>query len=119
MAYLAPTVFATGFNNPQDMDIDSSNNLYVANGGTAAVIKVSQAGAQTVVASGQNPSSVTFDTAGNVYTAFSSSSTIFKNNNAWASSPLIQNPTSLAVGSSNNVYVLCAGNNSIIQILAH
>ena len=119
MAYLAPTVFATGFNNPQDMDIDLSNNIYVANGGNAAVIKVSQAGAQTVVATGQNPSSVSFDSSGNIYTAYAGSSTIFKNNTAWASSPLIQNPTSLAVDSSSNVYVLCAGNNSIIQILAH
>lgn len=118
--YSAPTLFATGLiNNPQDMDIDSSNNLFIANSGTNSVVKITPTGSQTNVVNLPNVSSVTVDAAGNIYSVSATSTVVYKNGAIWAQSPLIQNPASLALDSSGNLYVLCTGSNSIIQILAH
>ncbi len=119
MAYSAPTLFATGLNNPQDMDSDSAGNLYVADSGTNSVLKITPAGAYSRVVESPNVSSVTVDSSGNIYTVSSSTNVVYKNGAVYAQSPLIQNPTSLSLDASNNLYILCAGTNSVVLVGVH
>lgn len=121
------TRIANNLNSPQDVAVDASGNLYVANGGTNQILKLTRgstpsglpvAGVGTTIAAGQNPTSVAVDSSGNVFAVYNGLSTVFKNNQVWAQSPHLKEPTGLAADSAGNVYVSCAGNNSIVYISA-
>jgi IPT/TIG domain len=79
-----PTVFATGFDYPQHIAMDGNGNLYVADHGSAKILKVSSGGTVSTFASGfQVIVGVTVDAAGNVYVGSNtsgSSSTIYQIN---------------------------------------
>jgi len=65
------TVFASGFNQPKGVAVDGAGNVYVADYGNNAIMKIPAAGGTPVsIGAGfYHPNSVVVDTAGNVYVA--------------------------------------------------
>jgi len=65
------TVFASGFNQPKGVAVDGAGNVYVADYGNNAIMKIPAAGGTPVsIGAGfYHPNSVAVDTAGNVYVA--------------------------------------------------
>lgn len=117
MAAPVPILFINNLKSPQTIAIDTNNNFYVADGASRSVVKIAAGTlARTVVGGGQNVTGVDVDANGNVFTCFGDSGQVYKNNAFWASSPLIQGASDLAVDSLGNVYISCAGNNCVVKI---
>ena len=108
----APTVVASGFNNPIGLAFDAAHNLYVADNYHGQIAKVSPDGSNhTVFASGLPlPTYLAFDSVGNVFVA-----TADPSNKVYKFAPSGQSlgsfPTSavrtygIAIDASDNVYV--------------
>lgn len=111
-------IYAANLNQPADVDVDSAGNIYVAETGAGQISKIATNGAKTTIASGQNPASVTADSNGNIFSVYSNSTTLFKNNQAFATSPLINQPTGVATDAAGNIYVSCAGQGTVVKISA-
>ena len=70
---VTPSVTFNGLNSPSALALDSSGNLYVANGGNGTVSKFvgsSTTPTQTFTAGGSSPSALAVDSAGNVYVVY-------------------------------------------------
>jgi hypothetical protein len=117
------TVFAGGLNDPSDLAIDSSNNLYVSgqNGfGQNTILKITPLGVVTgfgtLTPGGPSfPIGLAFDSAGNLYAANAGNRTIEKFNASGVGTVFasILSPTGwpsgLAFDSSGNLYVCVIG----------
>ncbi len=123
------------FNFPSGVGVDAAGNVYVADQGNLAIRKIDINAVVTTFATGINgPTGVASDAAGNVYVADNGNSVIVKITNKGAISTLagtqgvrgskdgtgtgaqFNQPQSVAVDSSGNVYVADAGNNMIRKI---
>lgn len=123
------------FSSPSGVGVDAAGNVYIADLGNLAIRKIDIHGAVTTFDTGINgPTGVAADAAGNVYIADNGNSTIIKVTNKGAVSTLagtqgvrgskdgsgtsaqFNQPQSVAVDSSGNVYVADAGNNLIRKI---
>jgi sugar lactone lactonase YvrE len=135
---------AAGFSNKKDsvtfkfpngVGVDAAGNVYVADQGNLAIRKIDINAVATTFAGGFNgPTGVASDAAGNVYIADNGNSVIIKITNKGAMSTLagtqgvrgskdgtgtsaqFNQPQSVVVDSSGNVYVADAGNNMIRKI---
>lgn len=123
------------FNSPDGVGVDFLGNVYVADLGNLAIRKIDINGVVTTFATGFNgPTGLVSDAKGNVYVADNGNSIIVKITNAGVVSTLagtrgvrgskdgaganaqFNQPQSVAVDSSGNVYVADAGNNMIRKI---
>ncbi|HEV8058850.1 MAG TPA: DUF4214 domain-containing protein [Gemmataceae bacterium] len=111
-----PTIsaFASGFNSPYGMAVDSAGNLYVANEGGSTVSKLTPAGVVSTFASGfGGPIALAFDAAGNLYVAnygFNSISEVTPGGTVSTFASNINNPSALAFDAAGNLYVANEGN---------
>ena len=123
------------FNFPSGVGVDAAGNVYVADQGNLAIRKIDANAVVTTFATGFNgPTGVASDGAGNVYVADNGNSIIVKITNKGVVSTLagthgirgskdgtgtgaqFNQPQSVAVDSSGNVYVADAGNNMVRKI---
>jgi kumamolisin len=127
---------AASFNQPNDLAIDSSGNLYVADSGNNSIRKiVTSTGAVSTLASGfKQPQSVRVDASGTVFVADTGNDVIRKIAtsgtvstvagrsgfagyvNASGTSARFNQPQSIAVDGSDNIYVADFGNEVIRKI---
>jgi len=127
--------FATGFNHPQGVAVDTSGNVYVADAYNNAVEKITPGGDVSTLATSFNiPEGVAVDASGNVYVADTGSDTIKEvatngtvsilagasgspgSANGAGSIARFDDPGSIAVDSSGNLYVADTGNYTIREI---
>ena len=106
-----PTVstFASGFDQPYSLAVDSAGNLYVPNGLDDTVSKVTPAGAVNTFASGFDGAiGVAFDAAGNLYVSNGLDNTVSKVTPAGIVSQFasgFNGPAGLAFDPAGNLYV--------------
>ena len=60
------SIFANNLKEPQEISLDQSGNIYVAEPGTGLVLKIAPTGSQSTFAQVQSPEGVAIDAAGNV-----------------------------------------------------
>ena len=115
------TLVSSGLSEPEDVAVDSSGNVYIADTNNNA-IKEWNAATQTVltlVSSGLNePSGVAVDSSGNVYIADTGNGAIKEWNATTQTistlvSTGVKDPCGVAVDTSGNVYIADAGNGAI------
>ncbi|MBS1523723.1 MAG: hypothetical protein JST50_22155 [Bacteroidetes bacterium] len=123
------------FNFPSAVGVDGAGNVYVADLGNLAIREINISDAVTTFATGFNgPTGVASDAAGNVYVADNGNSVIDKispkgvvtlfagsvgirgSKDGTGAGAQFNQPQSVAVDSSGNVYVADAGNNMIRKI---
>jgi sugar lactone lactonase YvrE len=123
------------FNFPTGVGVDAAGNVYVAEVGNSDIRIINTQGAvTTMLANLSGPTGVTADASGNLYIADNGNSIIVKITNKGVASTLagtrgvrgsqngagtgaqFNQPQSVAVDSSGNVYVADAGNNMIRKI---
>ncbi len=102
--------FASGFNSPEGIAIDSSGNAYIANAGNGTISQTTSSGTfTTTYASGFNqPSGIAFDRIGNLYVsnyASNSVSLITTGRQTYTIATGIQEPNGIAVDNAGYVYV--------------
>ncbi len=102
--------YASGFNQPNAIVIDSSRNLYVTNYGDGTISKVDTSGNITTYARGfLNPFGIAKDSAGNLYVGNASNNTVYKINifgNVTETARGFSGPHAMVIDdSSNNLYV--------------
>ena len=110
-----PTAIDFPFSNPKGLAVDSSGNLYVADYGSNAVVKISPTGASTTVGTGlQQPSDVKIDSAGDVFIADTGNDRVVEVYvNGKQDYPItwdIANhpgPVAIAIDQNNYLYVAC------------
>jgi DNA-binding beta-propeller fold protein YncE len=105
----------TGLNNPRQITVDASGNLYIADSINNRVLKETLSNgsyAQSTIGSGlDEPFGVTVDAGGNVYIADSGNSRVLKetlSGGIYTQSAIgsgLINPVSVAVDGSGNVYI--------------
>jgi sugar lactone lactonase YvrE/type II secretory pathway pseudopilin PulG len=91
---------SSNLNSPTGVAVDSSNNVYIADGSNHEVLKVTSAGTLSIFA-GTGTSGSTND-----------------NNGSAATSALLKTPYGLAVDGSNNLYIADSGNDTILEVTA-
>jgi sugar lactone lactonase YvrE len=123
------------FNFPSGVGVDAAGNVYVADLGSLAIRKIDITDVVNTFATGVNgPTGLASDAAGNVYVADNGNSVIDKispkgvvtlfagsvgvrgSKDGTGSGAQFNQPQSVAVDSSGNVYVADAGNNMIRKI---
>ncbi|NDJ14901.1 MAG: hypothetical protein EBY17_27545 [Acidobacteriia bacterium] len=106
--------------NPFGITIDSSGNIYTANGSSNNVTKITPAGVSTILGTtGASPFSITIDSSGNVYTANNGSNNVTKITPAGVSTILGTTgatPSGITIDSSGNVYTANNGSNNVTKI---
>jgi len=117
-----PVVLSSGFSFPDEVAVDGSGNVYVADLGNSAVkeIPAGSSVAGTVV-SGFLPAGVAVDAAGNVYVTDYSNLEV-KKIPAGNLAPVVigsgySKPKGIAVDAAGNVYVSDAGTNTVYKIV--
>ncbi|GIG53007.1 hypothetical protein Dsi01nite_110480 [Dactylosporangium siamense] len=145
------TQFATGFNTPNGVAVDSAGNVYVADMFNHQVVRVTQAGVSTVIVGTgvagstftgtgsttkvNRPTAVAVDAADNVYVADYMNSKVLKVTPAGAvtvvagtgtmgsttpgqpaTSADLNLPNALAVDGSGNLYIGDYGNNQVYRV---
>jgi sugar lactone lactonase YvrE len=114
---------AVTLNNNQDIAIDGSGNLYIADSGNSRILKVS-GGMASAYGSGFSGalSSVAVDGAGNLYVAESANNDVKVVNAVTASTSVVagatglNGPASIVVDGSGALYVAEQGGNEVIKI---
>jgi sugar lactone lactonase YvrE len=96
----AGTATSSKLNSPTGVAVDSSGNVYIADGGNHAVLKVNTSGSLAYFA-GTGTSGSTND-----------------NNNSAATSAKLKTPYGVAWDSSSNVYIADSGNDVILKVTA-
>jgi len=112
--------YASGFNLPYRITIDSAGNLYVVVYSSNSISKVDTSGIKTIYASGfKNPSGITIDSAGNLYVCNFYDSTVSKvdtNRSVTTYANGFNYPAGITIDSSGNLYVCNHGNDTISKI---
>jgi sugar lactone lactonase YvrE len=109
------SIFATGFNNPQKIAMDSSGNFYVTNRGDGTISKITPDGTTTTFASGfTQPFGIAADNNGNIFVGNNtgSSCTIYKLSslgNILDSVPNLSFAFALTLDRAGNLYALNQG----------
>jgi len=110
----------SGLNQALGIDIDASNNIYIADAGANTVKKYSTSGTLILSLPTTNlsaPSGVTVDGAGNIYTLNFTAGNITKYNSAGTfQSTLItgfSGPYAITTDGAGNIYVADSGNNLV------
>ena len=128
--YSSCTAFTAGFSGPDDVTVDVSGSIYVADTGNNRVVVLSSTGAVSDVtfeaAAGLNisyPTGVAVDSAGNVFVADNGNQRIVKYSPTGtalavitSTTPALLFPGAVAVDSSNNLYISDSSNNAIIKM---
>ena len=117
---LTVTNFASGFNSPNAVAVDSAGNVFVADTGNNAIKEITPDGTVSAFATGFNhPYGVAVDTSGNVYVADAYNNAIEKITSGGSVSTLATNlniPEGVAVDVFGNVYVADTGSDTIKEI---
>ena len=114
------STYASGLNFNQDMALDHSGNLYIANQSGGDVIEVTPQGVSRIFASGfTQPKGLAFDSQGNLYVSNQTGDSISKVTPAGVVSTFvasINQPGGLAVDANNNLYVTNEGNGTVSKV---
>ncbi len=123
----------SAMSSPQQLAVDSSGNLYIADSGNNRVIEVSPSGAGTLVSLGgftlNNPEGVAVDNLGNIFIADSGNNRVIEVTSSGStllstaldspiSSASLSDPVALAIDTFNNLYIVDKGNNRVVQVTA-
>ena len=114
------TTIGSTFNNPQDVTVDSTGNVYVVDTGASRLMKIDTAGAISEIGTGQfrNPAAIAIDLQDNLYLADTGNNRIVKIVGVAVTtlSTNVLNPQGITVNSRGVVYVADTGRNRLIQI---
>ena len=116
--------FVTGLNKPASAVQDGMGNTYIADTFNNRLLKVTPAGTQIEIATGQALlSGLAVDGAGNVYMAQLPASTLAKidgqNGSASVLGGGLTQPAGIAVNAAGDVFVADSGNNRVVKIPAN
>ncbi len=128
---------AASFNQPQDITIDPSGNLYVADYGNSKIRKITSAGVVTTLATVTNPAGILYSsTTGSLFASSYSTHTIVQitfagatsvfagtsgtigSTNATGTAASFFNPVGISDDGTGNIYVADQGNNLVRKITA-
>lgn len=116
------TLLNAGLVSPKGIAVDGDGNVYVADAGLNAIVKIDSSGTPTTFATGLGqPSGMAVDTDGNVYVANNGANTVSKFASdgslisaSWGGA--FNQPTYIAVDAHRNVYVLNHGAGNVMKI---
>ena len=112
--------YASGFNVPYGITIDSSGNLYVCNVDNNTVSKVDTSRSVTTYASEINaPYAITIDSSGNLYVSSLYYNSIYKVDTSGTVSTYANGfnvPIGITIDSSGNLYVCNYGNKTVSKV---
>ena len=119
------TLPVTGLNNPRQVAVDATGNLYIADSGNNRVLKETLSGGtytQSTIGSGLNlPFGVAVDASGNVYIADLNNGRVLKetlSGGSYTQSTISSNipfPVAVAVDGGGNVYVASSSSNQVFK----
>ena len=114
------TIIGTTGNNPFGITIDSAGNIYVSNGGSNNVSKITPAGVSSILGTtGSAPRGIAIDSDGNIYTANDSSNNVSKITPEGVSSILGttgRGPFGITIDSAGNIYTANTRSNNVSKI---
>ncbi len=114
------STFASGFNDPFAVAVDSAGNVYVADVFDGTVSEVTPAGKVNAFASGfDDPVALAFDAAGNLYVANEGNGEVSEVSPAGNVSTFVggfENPAALAFDSAGNLYVADANTGTVNEV---
>ena len=127
LVYISPsanaeqsTILGTTGANPIGITIDSSGNIYTANGGANNVSKITPLGVSTILGTtGRGPIGITIDSSGNIYTANSVANNVSKITPLGVSTILGTTgdaPRGITIDSSGNIYTANTNASNVSKI---